>query len=94
MKFNLNDVVRVKLTFAGHAALREYHQTLWKGRHNAPAYVPPVEDAEGYSLFQVWALMNALGHMLQPGGTLPFNVNLEVVPHRPAPQPAMPVLVA
>jgi hypothetical protein len=53
---NINEWVKVKLTDYGW-------EVLWERGHNI--YVKT--DAEGYSKFQLWDLMNIFGHTLYLG---------------------------
>jgi hypothetical protein len=64
MKLNLNQQVKVKLTPVGVEALRLNHYAdcfrLYP-EDLIPEFVPPEVDAEGYTTFQLWILMNQLG---------------------------------
>ena len=69
MKFNLNDKVRVKLTPLGHSIHRanfmKFNDEYFKNAPNSkPAYNPPEEDANGYSVWQLWDLMHEFGFMM------------------------------
>lgn len=74
--FNANDRVKVRLTDAGKCELERQHAELvaklsnYSAVLNVPAYTV---DDEGYSTFQLWSLMQALGHMCMPGGKPPFE---------------------
>lgn len=83
MKFNINDKVRVRLTDRGRRILREQHIELsmqipamrspWK------QYVPPKEDADGWSEWTLWDLMNRFGPYLHPGAVEPpFYLDIEI----------------
>lgn len=76
--FNMNDRVRVKLTPEGRAAL-EADWTLLNMRMPCNVrhqYVPPQEDANGYSEWFFWVLMQSLGHHITHGGPLMFETTL------------------
>lgn len=67
---NLNDYVWVQLTDAGRDIHRKNHAALFSGYVSrlpdfvVPKYVPPTEDAEGWSKWQLWVLMAEFGaHM-------------------------------
>ncbi len=78
MNFNVNDKVRVKLTDHGRQALRRRHADLWDGI-SPHQYEPPKEDAEGWSEWQMWDLMESLGHMWYMGGPPPFDTTIQLV---------------
>ena len=65
MFININENVRVKLTNYGREVLQRDHHTFWKRVHNDGGqyfeYRPPVEDADGWSTWQMWCLMKDLG---------------------------------
>jgi hypothetical protein len=71
--FNINDHVLVKLTAHGKRVLREQHEQLWgmRGMKEHP-YVAPIEDAEGWSRWQLWTLMSKFGHTITMTGAMPF----------------------
>lgn len=79
MKFNVNDHVRVRLTDEGRAILRRQHDDLVKGRPWSYDYVPPKEDADGWSDWQLWVLMQQLGHTCGNGAPLTFETTIEIV---------------
>ncbi len=80
LRFNVNEKVRVKLTEQGRAALAANHAELvrWTGTEwrDPPAYQPPIEDADGYSKWQLWVLMQELGPHLRLGGPQLFVNNV------------------
>lgn len=81
IEFNWNDTVRVRLSAEAHARLVQDHVDLWRraGRP-VPRYYPPQEDAEGWSKWQLWRLMQELGpHIgleasMLVGGVIEFEV--------------------
>ena len=79
MKFNLNDVVRVRLTPKGRAIHAANHAMMcaeWGGK-KIP-YVHPVEDSDGWSEWQAWELMREFGSHLYAGANLPFAAEIEI----------------
>lgn len=79
MKFNINHNVRVKLTDFGRQILREkFDETMEEFPHLTLNYTPPVEDAEGWSRWQLWCLMSELGSHLNMGCKLPFLPEIEI----------------
>jgi hypothetical protein len=58
---NINDVVLVKLTDVGVAALKHEHDVVWAGYPSPPAFSPPPADNEGFVKFQLWELMSKFG---------------------------------
>ncbi len=82
--FNINNYVLVKLTPVG----RELHHKEWldtqaqlraKGGSGFD-YVPPVEDSEGWSQWQLWDLMHIFGKHLFNGCKVPFETTIKVLP--------------
>ena len=71
IRFNLNDTVKVRLTDVGRHILELQHYSIT----NMP-YVPPKEDAAGYSLWPLWHLMRCFGEQFALGTDLPFNANV------------------
>lgn len=82
LPFNLNDAVRVRLTDHGRALLKRQHDELsyhTEQRGGRPlVYVPPQEDAEGWSRWQAWDLFARLGPALGPGSE-PMHMGIELV---------------
>lgn len=77
-RFNLNDIVRVKLTDHGRRALEQDHYRFWSSiKRNPPKYNPPVEDADGWSRWQLWSLMERLGPHMGLGRILVIECNIE-----------------
>ena len=76
---NINQEVRVKLTGVGIAELKRQLEEL---KANYPAIgFEPMEtkvDSEGYTTFQLHTLMNRLGHLLVPGGKMPFDSEIQL----------------
>ena len=66
MMCNINESVRVKLTDHGRAVHAADHAMFWAsiapGKDiKATGYSPPREDADGWSKWQLWALMETVG---------------------------------
>ena len=83
MKINLNQMVKVKLTAEGIQALRFNHIAMYKRIYNVidiPSFTPPEVDAEGYSTFQLWWLMNQFGPHISLGkGNVFDEFSIELV---------------
>jgi hypothetical protein len=81
MRFNVNHNVKVKLTDAGRRAHRKNHDDLlakWP-TDEKPEYRPPEEDAEGWSTWQLWRLMQEFGPHLYNGCDVPFETELKIL---------------
>jgi len=77
LHFNINHNVRVKLTKKGLAIHRAEHDELMR-RLPGPArweYKEP-NDAEGWSQWQMWELMQTFGAHISMGGELPFSTEI------------------
>ena len=74
-KFNVNAVVKVRLTEYG----KEIHKKLWEdfwnsvGKLDEFPYTPPKEDENGYCEFPLWDLMESFGNYMGVGCELPFE---------------------
>lgn len=71
--FNVNNMVRVKLTDHGRDLLRQEHQRKFAAYGDRFPYSEPEEDAEGYSRWQLWDLMSKLGSNISLGCQMPFD---------------------
>lgn len=81
-EFNINDNVSVKLTDYGRTILEHQHYTLYeKISGDIPKYVPPTEDDDGWSKWQLWSLMSAFGSSIYMGSNLPFETTIKI--HHP-----------
>jgi hypothetical protein len=82
--FNINDYVRVKLTDHG----RKVYAADFRTRVPEPAPFRPIkEDADGWSVLQLWSLMDVFGKHCVPCELPPFNTTVELVmlePEAPA----------
>lgn len=76
--FNINHKVRVQLTDAGRAALKKGHADLFGPIAFKHPWTPPEEDAEGWSKWQLWDLMQQLGHRCFMGGPVPFYTTIQI----------------
>lgn len=85
MMFNINHEVRVRLTNVGRKAHRENHDNLYKfmgEKANEFAYLPPKEDADGWSKWQLWELMREFGRCCGNGFPVPFETEIEIIDQR------------
>lgn len=80
MKFNINDKVRVKLTPMGLAIHRANHYKLYEKYppNSVPIYVPPEQNSDGWSTWQLWDLMREFGQHLRNGADVPFEPEIEL----------------
>lgn len=77
MKFNINNTVKVKLTDFGFSILEKEHAELQRQFPSLPDYEPPKVDAERYTEFQMWKLMQIFGPYIVLGmPLLPFESNI------------------
>ena len=79
--FNVNEYVRVKLTERGKKCLRENYDKLaqaWGGKLTFQFRLPE-EDADGWSRWQMWSLMQDLGPHISMGSEPPFETSIEVL---------------
>ncbi len=79
MKFNINNTVRVKLTDHGRKIHHFQHLELNKQmpRTRVP-YRAPTEDAEGWSEWQLWHLIETFGPHVGMGMKQPFETEIEI----------------
>ena len=83
MKFNISDDVKVKLTDYGRRVLKEAHNELinkYNISKDSPVYeyIPPEEDNEGWSRWQLWHLMEKFGDVIYLGAVLPFEPTIDI----------------
>lgn len=78
IKFNVNDKVRVKLTKTGVSMLRFNHTKRYLSSREADKHwEEPKVDAEGYTEFHMWELMNEFGDLMYNGqGNMPFETEM------------------
>ena len=84
MEFNINDTVRVRITPIGKQLLRknwlDVHAEIWANGGVGYEYREPEEDADGWSEWQLWALMQEFGPHLHLGCQQPFETTI-VIPN-------------
>jgi len=83
--FNVNEIVRVRLTEHGRKIHRERYRK-FNSRLPLTAknkYTPPREDSEGWSRWQLWALMEIFGEHCGLLKTEPFEGIIEFVLQQP-----------
>lgn len=80
MKLNMNDYVLVKLTDIGRRLHKKDHDKFWSNfpEMDRSQYRPPVEDSEGRSKWQMWALMQSFGKYMHLGCKVPFEAEIEI----------------
>lgn len=78
VKFNINDYVWVRLTDAGKIACRRQHDELRRQYPMIGKYVPPETDAQGYSRWQLWQLMQTFGPSISHGSPVPFDTEIKI----------------
>lgn len=74
--FNVNNYVSVKLTDVGRAHHRADFERWSKHLPKKRDYRPPQEDAEGWSRWQLWHLMEMFGPLCTLGRLLPFEPSI------------------
>lgn len=79
MRFDINHMVKVRLTPFGRAQLAADYATFCAKNNISRPYVPPAEDAEGWSTWQLWRLMFALGQHFGNGVDAPFETEIEII---------------
>lgn len=79
MRFDVNQFVRVRLTEAGKAQLAADHASHCAKNNLSYSYVPPEEDAGGWSIWQLWRLMAALGQHCRCDVDAPFEPEIEII---------------
>lgn len=80
MKFNINNLVKVRLSAAGHARHKTNHAVLNAKTGKGWAYQAPVEDAQGWSTWQLHTLMHEFGMDCFYGNPLlPFATEIEIL---------------
>jgi hypothetical protein len=74
--FNINELVRVKLTDAGVAELKRQSDELRVAFPNLSEPRDPI-GADGWYTAQLWVVMNAFGPMITLGAVSPFSPVIE-----------------
>lgn len=67
MKFNINDIVKVRLTDKGRDELRAQHEDLQLFVTSIRPYEAPKEDEQGYSTWKFWTLLQMFGDVMCGG---------------------------
>lgn len=81
MEFNINYNVWVKLTDHGRAIHRmEYDDLMRPLAKPLFEYAPVKEDADGWSEWQLWKLMETFGEHYHNGCILPFETTIRIEP--------------
>lgn len=78
--YNLNSKVRVKLTNAGRNALKRDHDIFWASVGRTMPYTPTKEDAEGWSEWQLWNIMEKLGSYFHLGYVNVMDTTIQLEP--------------
>ena len=79
MKFNLSDCIKVQLTDTGRAVHRAEHaKRFWGCDAKFFPYMPPEEDKEGWSRWQLWEFMVRFGSHISMAGDLPVMTDIEI----------------
>lgn len=86
-QFNLNHYVKVKLTDFGIQILKQRRDDInamikERGGKGFGEY-EHIFDAEGYTQFQAWDLMNTFGSYMSLGCKLPFELDVIFVDGKP-----------
>lgn len=80
-RFNINDKVRVRLTDHGHFVHRKSHEQLVghmrPGIRDEFPYIPPIEDSDGWSEWQLWDLMRTFGPHIWMTGEMCFATGIQ-----------------
>lgn len=79
IEFNTNHEVQIRLTEWAREYLPGWHQRTWAelGRPQEE-YVPPQEDDDGWSTWQLWVVMQTFGSTLYNGGPNPFETTIRI----------------
>jgi len=78
IEFNINQTVKVKLIETGIRELGKQRQELKSRLPNSSSLEDYVHepDEDGYTSFQMWSLMQHLGHLCQLGCEPPFETEI------------------
>lgn len=78
-EFNVNDFVMVRLTDMGREILRKQHEELLRRVPKLGEFNAPKEDADGWSRWQMWNLMETFGPHVSLGMHVPFETTIRIV---------------
>jgi hypothetical protein len=79
MFFNINEKVKVRLTDFGRKKYKEDLEKLFAAFAINHTVQPKLEDAEGWSQWQLYDLMSTLGVYCTIGGELPFEPTIIIL---------------
>lgn len=81
VSFNINHCVRVRLTDFGRKIHRQQFRKLNSSLplESELKYMPPSEDENGWSEWQMWILMMRFGEHMGMGGDIPFETTIEML---------------
>lgn len=84
--FNINEYIHVKLTDEGRLIHQQDHESFVAAvptlTTSMKLYKPPQVDAEGYSKFQGWRLMQLFGPHMRLGAPNPFDLTVRFQANR------------
>lgn len=82
VKFNINDIVKVKLNDNSKDILKERYKKLRTVVNNNDGILddhkPRKEDENGYVKFQLWELLDIFGDRVYLSGQLPFESEIKL----------------
>ncbi|WP_456390436.1 hypothetical protein [Profundibacter sp.] len=81
MKFNLNNYIKVQLTDLGREIHKDRHGAVFhtESMRNKYPYIPPKEDADGWSQWQAWDFMQTFGPHFRMGQHMPASPEIEII---------------
>ena len=84
IKFNINQLVKVKLTKKGYDILVNEHNSIADRfpKMSKTTYRERQEqrlDIDGYATFQLHHLMSVFGNYMYPGGDIPFETEIIII---------------
>lgn len=78
--FNINEMVRVRLTDFGREIHKQQYETIFRDHLDDLPYESIVEDPNGWSEWQLWDLMRTYGPYMSMGSPkLVFETNIEIL---------------
>lgn len=77
---NINNYVYIRLTNYGRQIHEKNHHEFWSHHpiEIRPMYVPPHEDGNGWSKWQLWHLMYDFGSTMGMGVDIPFETAIRM----------------
>jgi hypothetical protein len=79
MRFNVNEIVKVKLNERGHELMRQQHQAFADAfPETFGEFKQKAADADGWSEWQLWDLMHTFGPEIRLGSQPPFETEIEI----------------